>query len=169
MAKHLIQAHENENSSANSIVQTQSKRHRRYRNFNMIVKVETLKKCQVCGVMKTPQNLRKHMQAHSIVSEQVCPMCPYNCQRRSDLKVHITTKHPDNYEPVNQFFCTYCPDKTVFDSVDNLRTHMEDIHSIKQTPRLKRKIPGFIRIGDLTKNSTHTDQEIVAKMKMKGE
>lgn len=164
MPKHLIQAHENENSSATLSVQTQSKKRRNYQNSSMIVKVETLKKCQVCGVMKTSRDLSKHMHAHSIVGKQVCPLCPYNCRSRTDLKVHITIKHPDNYEPVNQFICTLCPDKTIFESIDDLRAHMENIHSIKQTPRLKRKKPGFIHtgIGDLTKNSTHKDQDIIA-------
>lgn len=164
MLRHYLNNHENEKKTQTKIPIRKSSIIRSYRNSSsMIGKVENLKKCPICGQMKTRKAMGRHMEAHSVVSKHVCPMCPFNSNKINELKLHIVKKHPDNYEPVNQFICTFCPDKTVFEHVDNLRSHMEDDHDIKQIPRRKSRKTKYERVGDLTRRPMQSLEEILKK------
>lgn len=163
MTKHLL-THEKDNITTVAAAPAQAQNRKRRKNSNSL-KIVKLRKCLVCGVMKTSERLRRHMLSHSIVNRYVCPICPSNYSANRDVKVHIVIKHPENYEPINQFICTLCQDKTVFDSIDNLRSHMENDHDIKQIPKPKSRNTGGKWIGDLTSNPMKTVQEIVNKMR----
>lgn len=106
-----------------------------------------LVKCQVCGEEKRRAHIRKHLISHLPYHVRLCPLCPVNRQKTNSLKHHIIKHHPENYEPVNQFICTKCNEREVFGSIDELRSHMEDIHNIKQTPAQKR-IAGRVIIDE---------------------
>lgn len=161
MAKHLMMAHERDDITTTAPTQVQNRKPKK--NPNNLKNVK-LRKCLVCGVMKTSERLRRHMVSHSTVNRYVCPICPASYPKNNDLKGHIVTKHPENYEPVNQFICTLCHDKTIFESINNLRSHMENDHEIKQIPKPKSRKTGGIWIGDLTSNPMKTVQEILNKM-----
>lgn len=164
MLRHYLNSHEKEKTNQTKIPIRKRSNIRSYRNqSSMIGKVENLKKCPICGQMKTRKTMRKHLEAHSVVSKHVCPICPFNYNQINELKLHIVKKHPDNYEPVNQFICTFCPDKTVFEHVNNLRSHMEDDHNIKQIPRKKYRKSNYERVGDLTRRPMQSLEEILQK------
>lgn len=106
-----------------------------------------LVKCQVCGEEKKRSHIKKHLVSHLPYHVLLCPLCPANRQKTTGLKHHIIKHHPENYEPVNQFICTNCNERKVFGSIDELRSHTEDFHNIKQTPAQKR-IAGKVLIDE---------------------
>lgn len=165
MDRHLLLAHEDKSKEPSS-----AKKQRILapdEHPDKLEKNELLLECFICGVKKTKNRLHEHMLAHSSVSRNVCPLCPASFRKRKDLKFHIVRKHPENYEPIDNYICLVCTTRTtVFDDFDKLRSHMEEAHEIKQTPR-KKKNTGYERIGDLRTNRMQKLQEVAEKMESK--
>lgn len=85
-------------------------------------------------------------------------------QRAEGSHCHQTSRELRACQSV-QFICTLCHDKTVFDSINILRSYMENDHDIKQIPKPKSRKTGGKWIGDLTSNPMKTVQEIVNKIR----
>lgn len=73
------------------------------------------------------------------VNLHVCPLCPTSVRNYKALKFHFVKFHSCNYEPVDKYICTSCVDRIVFDSLHNLRLHMEEDHDIVQKTRKRKR------------------------------
>lgn len=129
MRLHLLTAHKIESKSQPNQSQSRGVIIRKVIKKNG----DVLLYCKKCGVMMKESLMESHMKSHSDTQSIECPLCPFLFFSRNILlKHHFIKNHPENYEPVNQFICTKCKELAAFNTIDELRLHIEGAHRISK-------------------------------------